>query len=436
VCARKVWDVAGLYIDNDTSAWNGKPRPEYAKLCGAVARGDLDVVVAYHHDRLWRDVAEQQAFLTLGRSSGLRLVATPNGTFDPNDADDSFMSTILVAAAAKESGDKSRRVRSKMKANAKAGTSPGGRRGFGYTKKRKLVKREAEAIRDAAGVILRGGTLREIVEDWTGRGLTPAGGGRCWTGSRVSAMLCQPRIAGLSVYRGEVVGEAAWPPILDRATFDQVSAMLRSRTRKRGRPVRAYWLGGGALRCGLCGAPMRGSVWKGNRTRYACASKGNGGCAKITVAAEPAEVAIAEQLFAYLDSPAFAAALDRARTAAAESNDRGAEVADKLARARARLATLGESFADGEMERAEYKRLGERVRGEIAGLEAEAGRQTGSLALPSFPPGDAIRAGWAAMTVPERHRIFTALAECATVGPSASRQRFEPDRLRVTWRFR
>jgi site-specific DNA recombinase len=77
----------------------------------AVAAGEVDVVVAWHTDRLWRNVVEQQTFLAIGRDAGLKLVATPSNEVDPADADDDFLSTVRAAAAQRESADKSRRMR-------------------------------------------------------------------------------------------------------------------------------------------------------------------------------------------------------------------------------------------------------------------------------------------------------------------------------------
>src|SRR4051794_9966226 len=51
---RRGWRVVRTYIDNDISAYSGKPRPEYAQLIRAVEAGQLDVVVAWDPDRLHR----------------------------------------------------------------------------------------------------------------------------------------------------------------------------------------------------------------------------------------------------------------------------------------------------------------------------------------------------------------------------------------------
>src|SRR4051794_38496119 len=90
LCGRRAWTITAVYEDNSVSAYNGHARPAYERLVAAVAAGEVDVVVAWHPDRLWRNVVEQQAFLAIGRDAGLQLVATPTNEVDPGDADDDF----------------------------------------------------------------------------------------------------------------------------------------------------------------------------------------------------------------------------------------------------------------------------------------------------------------------------------------------------------
>ena len=69
ICERSGWTIGGLYVDNDLSAYSGKPRPEYDRLMNDVAGGLLDVVVAWHPDRLHRSPAELEEFIRSGRKS-------------------------------------------------------------------------------------------------------------------------------------------------------------------------------------------------------------------------------------------------------------------------------------------------------------------------------------------------------------------------------
>ena len=54
-CRRKAeslgWVVAAEYVDNDLSAYSGKPRPEYQRMLADVAGGLVDGVMVYNLDR-------------------------------------------------------------------------------------------------------------------------------------------------------------------------------------------------------------------------------------------------------------------------------------------------------------------------------------------------------------------------------------------------
>lgn len=42
---RRDWPVADIYVDDDKSAWSGKPRPEYRRLLDDIADGAIDAIV-------------------------------------------------------------------------------------------------------------------------------------------------------------------------------------------------------------------------------------------------------------------------------------------------------------------------------------------------------------------------------------------------------
>src|SRR4051812_25184649 len=63
LAAARGWDVVGVYVDNDVSAYSGKPRPEYRRLLGDLRAGLVDVVVAWHPDRLHRRPVDLEEFI-------------------------------------------------------------------------------------------------------------------------------------------------------------------------------------------------------------------------------------------------------------------------------------------------------------------------------------------------------------------------------------
>src|SRR3954466_16015602 len=59
------WTVAEEYVDNDVSAYSGKPRARYQRMLDSLAAGRRDAVIVYNLDRLHRQPAEREQFVTL-----------------------------------------------------------------------------------------------------------------------------------------------------------------------------------------------------------------------------------------------------------------------------------------------------------------------------------------------------------------------------------
>jgi hypothetical protein len=181
----------------------------------------------------------------------------------------------------------------------------GGSRPFGYKinwqdlgegapRRRRIVDEELEPaekelIEEAATRVLRGESLRSIAMDWNERGVKTVGGGT-WQGSMIKRVLMSPRIAGLKEHRGEIVGEAKWPAIIDRAKHERLVGLLKDESRRPanyGRP-RVYPLVG-LLRCGSCGGKLITYLSRQGQG-YGCRKDENLKCdARVRIAAEPLE---------------------------------------------------------------------------------------------------------------------------------------------------
>ena len=61
------WTITGIYADNDVSAFSRKPRPEFERLVADIGAKEIDAVVCWATDRLYR------------RTTDLSLVATNVG---------------------------------------------------------------------------------------------------------------------------------------------------------------------------------------------------------------------------------------------------------------------------------------------------------------------------------------------------------------------
>jgi len=438
LCRERGWEVVARCEDNDRSAYGGGERPGYDQVLDLVTDGQVDVVVAWHSDRLWRSVLDQQLFLAACRDAGVSLVATPSGEFDPEDGDDEFMSTLMAAVARKESADKSRRLRRKHAELAERGAFGGGMRVFGYTARRDaIVEEEAVEFRSAVERLLTGEPLSAIQRDWNDRGvLTPAG--NKWTDTTVRRLLGAPRYAGLRTRAGEVVATAEWEPIIDLDTHDQVVAYFRRReSGPRLQRARVYPLSG-ILRCGKCSARLNGGMQHG-RPIYLCPPPERDGCSGVAARAEPVEAALLDVILELLDSPEFAMKVVRAVDTAIDHDTEQARLAKQLGADRARLAELVEMWADGDLDRAEWLTARRRLTERIEAAESDLSTLASDVALASVPSAGELARRWPAMGVDHRRAIFGLLFDHVVLMPSGSRVGlprawFDPSRLVPVWR--
>jgi len=233
------------------------------------------------------------------------------------------------------------------------------------------------------------------------------------------------------------LGPATWPAIINVDTHNRLEAIVRGRERgPKQRPARKHLLTG-YLRC-HCGARMVTAPNDRGVTRYVCPPRGNGrGAACTSVVSHHADDTARAQVLKYLDSKDFAKALERARRFADDADKTLEKLRFRLARDQARLAEIGDMFADGEIDRAEYRRVTARVQERIDDAERKMARldKTG----PSFRlegQGELLRRAWDAMTLEERRDVIGAVAEHFVIEPATRPVNvFRPERVRPVWRF-
>jgi site-specific DNA recombinase len=132
LCARKGWQVAGVYADNDVSAYTGKPRPAWARLLADIEAGRVDAIACWHVDRLTRTPRELEDVIDLHDQAGIEL-ATVTGEIDLSTPTGRLVARTLGAAARHESEHKGeRRRRAELQAAQQGRPHASGQRGYGY----------------------------------------------------------------------------------------------------------------------------------------------------------------------------------------------------------------------------------------------------------------------------------------------------------------
>ena len=83
---RNGWEVTHVYVDNSVSAYSGKDRPEYTAMLAAIRGGRVDVVLAWHPDRLTRRLKDLVEYVDVTQAAGVDTVTVTAGAWDLSSA--------------------------------------------------------------------------------------------------------------------------------------------------------------------------------------------------------------------------------------------------------------------------------------------------------------------------------------------------------------
>lgn len=295
------WKVTDEFVDNDLSAFRAKRRPEWDRLLEELAAGRVRAVVAYHPDRLYRKLTDLADFVEAVKTAGAEVATVNAGDIDLVSASGRMIAGMLGTAAAYESERIGERVsRAKRERAAQGRPAGGGFRAFGWADdKVTLVPAEAAALRSAALRVAAGGSIGQEARELNRAGFQTTGG-RPWDAGSLRRALTYPRIAGLRAYAGEIVGKAAWPPIVDEDVWRRIVVMAEGR--KRGRSPNHQSLLSALIACPKCGRRL----YRNTHPRwpnYSCHPGSRQGCGGASISVPAADQAITDKVDDYLNDP-------------------------------------------------------------------------------------------------------------------------------------
>ena len=437
LAADRGWPVGAEYVDNDVSAFSGKPRRQYARMLAELESGARDAVIVYNLDRLHRRPAELEEFVGLCERVGVSQVATVTADIDLGNDNGLFMARIFAAFAAKESGRKSARVRRKLLQNAEQGLPHGSVRPFGYEPDKITIRPdEAAVVREMVDRYLAGQSIKSVTVWLNESGIAPAVA-TSWQTSAVRQILCSGRIAGLREHRGQVIGPAKWAPIITPAERDRVLARIAARSVTKTRAARTYLLSG-MLRCGRCGNRLYSQarhVNPNNRVRRYVCLKGpdHGGCGRLTVVAEPVEQLLTDAVLARLDSPHLAQVL-------AGKSSPDADVAALAAQVEAdqsRLDELAGLYAEGAISVREWIAARDPITARITQSRRDIAEATETSAVYELAgTGGTLAKQWPDLDLDRQQAIVKSVLDHAVIAPgTAGQRRLDINRVQPHWRI-
>ncbi|OCB25015.1 hypothetical protein A5674_22195 [Mycobacterium malmoense] len=438
------WQVRRVYVDNDISAYSGKRRPEYQSLLADIEAGGLDGVVAWHPDRLHRSPLELETYIDLSEKFGIQTHTVQAGRWDLSTPSGRAVARTLGAWARYESEHKGERIRRARQQQAKAGGWHGGIRPYGFEKDGVTIRpAEAAEIAKATEAVVSGVSLRSLVRDLNERGIPTATGRGAWTSVALKDTIMRPRTAGLSSYRGEIVGAAVWPPLVPEETWRAACAILSDPARRTngGRGGTIRWLGSGLYVCGVCGeAKLRvGTGGSVKRHTYRCGNRDNrDGGGHVTREASSLDAYVEELIVGRLSEPGLLEQL-----VAADADQDTAAQRVELVAVRERQDELAGLFAAGQITARQLAIGTEKLAATeetIAKALASAGRRNPMQMLAGAKD---LRALWFGtredrsdgLTLGQRRAILDVLM-AVTILPAPRRRlyHFDPDYVRIDWK--
>lgn len=404
-------DLVEVLTDNDLSAYRRMRRPGFERLVELLKSGTVQAVVAYHVDRLYRRLEDLARLVDVVEQTGAEIHTVAAGDVDLSTASGRMIARILGSVAQHESEHMAERVKAKKDELALQGRPAGGHAPFGYRWQNGtyvIEETEAAIVRSVAAQILAGATLADMVTRLEG---TPTRQGGKWYESTVRQMVLRPALTGVRVHRGQNVGAAGWPPILDVATSQALRDVFHER--------RHHRQGHGYLLSGLVVTPtgerMHGSpdhgVW--------CYRPVSG---LIQVDAHRLEAFVTEAVLIVLDASALPAPAQ-------------AQTADVLA-IEARLDELAREWAEGAIGTSQWRQARAVLQERLQAAQAQQARQPRSTTVVNLlrRPG-AVRQRWATLDFRTRKAVIGAVVEQVVVS-RATRGRWTrlEDRVELRWR--
>lgn len=423
------WNVTRVYVDNDISAYSGKPRPSYRELLDAMRSGHVQAIIAWHTDRLHRSPLELEEYIDVSEKNGITTQTVKAGELDLSTPSGRAVARTLGAWARYESEHKSERGKRKQLQLATAGKFTGGPVPYGWEMVDKvpvIVEPDAAEIRTAVNSIIAGASIGSIVRDLNARSVKTRRG-QLWTSTAVRNLVMRPTNAGLSSYHGEILGASVFPPIVTEDQWRTASAIVKDPSRRSAFDSKVKHLLAGMLRCGTCEAAMQTSSRAGTRTEmshyYKCKTRGDGHSFQT---AKPVEDLVSEVTISLLESQQL-----QGKMRFPDDEAKLATLRTEAVTLRGRLDESANSYAGGIITASQLETITTRVREQLDKTTAAMAALGHGSPLP--PPNVAnIREWWDAAGI-ERQRAIIDSLMTVYVDPirKGAPRKFYPERIRI-----
>lgn len=406
------WSLAGVFADEGLSGTSVKHRPQFSELIRRALAGEIDLIITKEVSRFARNTVDTLQVTRQLKETGVGVLFL-NDNIDTRENDGEFRLTIMASVAQEESRKISERTRWGQLQAMKRGVVFGNNSIYGYTVCRGALAvqpEQAEVVRQVyyKFLIERKGThtiARELTEAGIRPPLRPSG---AWTSSMVLKMLRNEKYCGDLLQKKyyttdylshrKVLNQGTeekillrdhHEPIISREQFEAAQEELSKRAgtaADRRRFSARYWFSGKVC-CGYCGRSftIKRTARAGEREyqRFVCR-----GHYDVTVRCQMRSVR-GEIILACARRVLRELALDEdkiisdllqelraLRQAQAGDTINAEKIRAALQRQQDRKDQAQEAFLDGDLSRADMRRLTERCEAEMARLQEQLERTT------------------------------------------------------------
>ncbi len=418
-CAAKGWQVADEYADEGKSARGDTidKRPAFKRMMEDVQDGLLDVVVVHKIDRFARNIRVTFEYLELLARHNVGFVAVAQPDLDYTRPEGRLFMGMMATLAQYYSDNLSQETK-KGKAERKAQGLYNGHVPFGMMKGPDGVPvanpETIEGLRLAFELAADSRSDRDIAQALNAAGYRTTGAHgkpNLFSKDTVCPML-QNRF-----YLGELPGErpgetvpGQHAAVIDRDLFDAAQEQ-RERRATAGRATirrdrQAYSLSGLGV-CARCGGKLTALVSNGRPRLYCSSRRQTGRCTSRSAFLAIYEEQIARHLATFTIPPDYREQL-RAHVEGEQAKRGDAAVQRK--KLAAHLVRLKDLYLLGDMTKAAYVAERDRLRRELAALDAAEDGERNRLAGLADLIANVAR-GWELASQEQRHRLAQLLFE-------------------------
>lgn len=453
-CRPIKWRPAKIIKDSNRSAsqWRKKEREGFDEAIALIESGKYGGFATWEPSRAGRDLAIYVELRAACQRAGV-LYLTHGRVYDLSRSDDSFMMGFEFLRAEADANTMRERQLRTVRLNAEKGR-PHGRLPYGYRRVYDentgvLLRQEpdlhtAQIVKDAARDVLAGVSMWSIAMRLQEAGEpTPmkswVEAPRGWDTYTVRQVLQNPTIAGKRVYRGEVVGDALWEPLISWEDFQRLQRLFADPARrvKGGGGMPAKTLMVHIARCHYCGRPLKRAVerrkGKKDAVKYQCQFRG---CYKTTISQPGLDAYVEEAVLSWFEQPANLARLTEhdGESDWLEQSRAAEEAVEGLQQ---RLDEVADQYAAGTLPLSTLTRIEQTLRPQIEDARRGLVPPIADERVRALVTGGDVRAAWGELVLAERRKIIKAVFDVRIQQTKNRGQNaFEPERVLMEPRVR